>query len=142
MISFFGKNKKKGFIVLTATLIVCATILIITTGVFLRSIGDLKGVNDSEASLKAWSAVNACGEYALLQMSTTTEGLPGWEYTGDYSLPVGAETCYIYPIENVDSAKLIKASSTISKFTRKVEIEIATNTPSLEISSWEIVADF
>ena len=138
---FFLKKKQAGFLVLTITFLVCATVLIIITGVILRSIGQVNESADSEASLKAWSVVNACGEYALNQLASTT-GSPGWSYAGGESLAVGSETCYIYPVESSSLDKLVKASSTISGFTKKILIEVATNTPAVEVDSWAEVADF
>jgi hypothetical protein len=143
ILNFFLKKEKGGFLVLTLVLLVCAVVLAITTGVFLRSTGQTNSSIDSERSLRAWGAVNACGEYALLQMSKSNEAMPGWAYTGEESLPVGAETCYIYTIEDGDNGvKLIKASSTVSNFTKKLLIEVATNTPAMVVNSWKEVADF
>jgi hypothetical protein len=138
------KNKKGGFLVLTLVLLVMATVLIISTGVFLRSIQELNMSADSEKAFKAWSVVNACGEYALDQMSTTTNGRAGWNFasTTGQSLAIGDETCYIYPVTLSGTDKLIMASSTVSGFTRKILIEVATNTPSLVVNSWSVVADF
>ncbi len=140
---FSLKKNKDGFLVLTMVLLVSAVVLAVATGVMLRSISEVNASSDSEKSLKAWGAVNACGEYALLQISTTTGGLPGWQlYTGAQSLAVSSETCYIYSIGSNGSAKVILASSTVSGFTRKVRIEVATNTPSLVVNYWNLVADF
>jgi hypothetical protein len=144
MISFIFKKNNKGFLVLTLMLIVCATVLIITTGSILRSIGQVNESSNSEMSLKAWNTVNACGETALMRLASTTATTTsneGWYYSGGDSLSVGNETCYIYPIEDSDTAKLIKASSTVSTFTRKILIEVATNTPSIIVNSWMVVAD-
>jgi hypothetical protein len=141
------KRKKSGFLVLTMVLIVSATVLIVATGVLLRSISDVNSTADSGKALQAWSTVNACGEYALGQMmgstsATTTAINWGFASTTGVSLDVEDETCYIYPVEDLDGAKLIKASSTVASFTRKIEIEVATNTPSMVVTSWEYVADF
>jgi len=152
MKTFFKKNKnnKKGFLVLTMVLLVCAAVLIIVTGALLRSVSQVQGSADSENSLKAWSAVNACGEYALLQMiasttSTTTTAINwGFASTTGMSLDVGGgeETCYINTVTDNGTAKVVTASSTVSGFTRKIKIEVATNTPSTIINSWEYVAQF
>ncbi len=142
------KNKKRGFIVLTMVLLVSAVVLTITTGIMLRSIGKINESADSENSLKAWSTVNACAEYALGQMiasttsTTTTAENWGFASTTGQELSVGDEICYIYPVTDSGTAKLIKASSTVSQFTKKIEIEVATNTPSISINYWEEVADF
>jgi hypothetical protein len=57
-------------------------------------------------------------------------------------LSVGDETCYIYPVVASGTDRLIRASSTVSGFTRKILIDVATNTPKVVVSSWEEVADF
>ena len=139
--NFFDKNKKnnkngKGFLTLTIVILVCSVVLIIATGSLLRSISQAGESADSENSLKAWGAVNACGEYALANLA------PVWTYSGGESLSVGSSTCYIYPIVASGTSKLIKASSTVSGFTKKILIEVATNTPSVLINSWSEVADF
>ncbi len=141
------KQKNKGFLVLTMVLLVSATVLIIVTGTILRSIGKANMNADSGTSLQALSVVNACGEYALSQMiaspTSTSTTAANWAYAGDVILPVGEETCYIYTVvDGDDGAKLIQASSTISGFTKKILIEVATNTPSIKVSSWEEVANF
>lgn len=142
MIKRIRLNKNKGFLVLTMILLVSAVVIAIVTGIMLRSVGEAKASQDTESSLKAWGAVSACGEYALDQLSTTTAGKTGWAYAGGQTLDLGTETCYIYPIETVGSAKLIKATSTVSSFTKKIKIQVATNTPNIWIDLWEEVADF
>lgn len=163
MLLFLKKQKNKkgacpakhvrsgGFLVLTVVLLVCASVLIIVTGALLRSVSQVQGSADSENSLKAWSAVNACGEYALLQMiastTSTTTTATNWAYSGNLLLNNvggGEETCYIYTVGVGEAlgSKLIKASSTVSGFTRKIKIEVATNTPDIIINSWAYVADF
>lgn len=139
-----SKKNNQGFFTLTMVLLVSVAVLAVVSGMILRSITAINQSADSEMSLKAWSTVNACGEHALLQMSTTSDGLPGWNYastTGE-SLSVGSSTCYIYPVETSGADKLIRASSTVSGYTKKILIDVATNTPSLLINSWEEVADF
>jgi len=145
------KKNNKGFITLTLILLSGAVVLAIATGILLRAISDVRETADSENSLKAWSAVNACGEHALLQMiasstSTTTTAV-NWNYastTGQELDDIGdsGNSCYIYRVTDSGTAKLIKASSTVASFTRKILIEVATNTPSLKINSWNYVADF
>jgi hypothetical protein len=135
----YNKRKKGGFLVLTMVLLVCAVVMIVSAGSLFRSINDTNEGTDSERALKAWSTVNACGEYALAQIAPSA----GWDYGGEESLDVGAETCYIYTVLDGDlGSKKINASSTVSGFTKKISIEVATNTPKVIITSWEEVADF
>ena len=142
-------TKKRGFLVLTMVLLVCATVLIVVTGILLRSITQVNETADSEKSLTAWSTVNACGEYALLQMiastTSTSTTADNWNYGGGQTEMIGdnQNPCYIYPVSTESNGfKLVKASSVISSFTKKILIEVATNTPSLVINSWKEVADF
>jgi hypothetical protein len=142
-------KNNKGFMVMTMVLIVCTAILIVVSGSLLRGMNQISQTTDTETSLKAISVVDACGEYALAQMvasSSATTTAINWNYgsTTGMLLPVGDETCYIYPILDgaASSSKLIKASSTVDLFTRKLQIEVATNTPNIKLNSWEYVADF
>lgn len=144
-------NKNGGFLVLTMVLLVSAVVLVISAGVFLRSINENIETADSEFSLRALSNVMACGEYTLGQMmgstTSTTTTAENWSYAGDeilnIPLPDGSDTCYIYPVEDGDlGSKIIKASSTVSSFTKKLLIEVATNTPNIILNSWTEVADF
>lgn len=137
-------NNKKGFFVLTTVILLSATVLITVVGITLNSIDNINNSADSEKALKAWSTVTACAEYALMELSTTTGGLQGWEYasTTGQALLVGSSTCYIYPIIASGTDRIIRASSTVSEFTRKILVDVATNTPSILINSWEEVVDF
>lgn len=144
---------KKGFISLMTILLVSATALIISSTILLKSITETTVSSDEEFSNRAWSAVNACGEYALVHLAVaSTTGYAsttnGWNYQGQYELTdLGADgdSCYIYPIDisgGASSTRLIMASSTVNDFTRKISIVVATNTPVVEVTSWELVADF
>ena len=136
-----SKSKKGGFLVLTMVLLVSVTILAVATGIFLRSISVVAETADAESSLKAWGAVTACGEYALGQLASSTDSV-GWSYAGGETRTVGGETCHIYSVTTSGTAKQIMASSTVALFTKKIVIEVATNTPKILINSWAEVADF
>ena len=125
-------------------LLVCAVVLAVGSGVLLRSISVVNQSADEEHSLVAWAAVNACGEYALGQMATTADSRLGWAYPGNEEVSIAGNPCYIYSIVAglAAGSKLIEASSTVSNFTKKLEIEVATNTPSVVINYWKEVADF
>ena len=144
--NFFSKKQKKacfakvqrskGFIVLTMVLLVSAVVLAVATGLLLRSISQANESGDSEKSLKAWAGVNACGEYAMGKLGVSNS------YAGDETFQFGNETeiCYIYPVEEDESGvRLVKASSTVSGFTKKVLIQVNANR---SVAFWKEVADF
>jgi hypothetical protein len=146
-------NYQKGFIALITILSASAIALLISSTILLKSVTEATYSIDEESSAKAWATVNACGEYALYNLaSTTNSGGSEW-YTfnsaGDgMSLDIGdtEHSCYIYTIVgttvSTSSPRIIHASSTVNNFTRKLSITAATNTPSVIVSSWSEVADF
>ncbi|MEI6528740.1 MAG: hypothetical protein WCO10_03700 [bacterium] len=142
MITDLAKNNKTGgFVVLATVLMVSAVVVMIGSGVLLRSISSSNNSLAEEQSVHSTVSANSCAEYAMLQLSTTTGGLPGWSYVGGQSLSLGSDTCS-YSVVNADSAKSVKASSTVSGFVHKIQVVVATSTPTMSISSWKDVADF
>lgn len=135
---------QKGFIGLITILTASAIALLIGSTILLKSITEATISLDEENSGRAWAGVNACVEKALLELSSTT-GSVGWNYLGGETVAVGDYSCYILPIDisgGTSSSRLIKASSTVNNFTRKLSVSVATNTPAVEITSWTEVADF
>jgi type II secretory pathway component PulK len=141
---------KRGFIALITILTVSAIALVISSTILLRSVTEARISIDEESTNQAWATVNACAEYALVHMavaSTTNYATSsnGWNYEGGDTVSVGGNSCRILPIDisgGATSTRLVNASSTVNDFTRKVSIVVATNTPSINVSSWQIVADF
>lgn len=133
------KNKERGFVALAFILMVNAITIAVSAGIFLRSISVSNNSFYEYKSAIAESIVFACGEYSTMKFSTTSSG---WLYGGDETFLLGDNSCYIYPIVASGTSKLIKATSTVSGFTRKILIEVATNTPSILVNSWTEVADF
>lgn len=157
MIKSFIYNDDRGFVALITILIVTSIALILGTTIILKSI--TQGTNSlaDEQAAQAWAAANACAEYALARISTN--GTSTWDivsgYRGNESLPNGSianigltpsgsnVSCSIATIEaGTNDSRIIKATSTVGDFTRKIRISAATNTPSLVISSWSEVGDF
>jgi hypothetical protein len=140
---------QKGFIALITILSASAVALLISSTILLRSITEATYSINEESSAKAWATVNACGEYALIHLASSTitdiEG-GGWDYEGDYTLDVGDYSCYIDSVGNRNTGtttpRIIKASSAVNSFVRKIMITAETNDPTVVVSSWEEVADF
>jgi len=131
---------KSGFVALITVLIVTAVSLIIGTTILLKAITHASMSSSEIFSAEAWTAANSCVEYALGQFSATTSA---WTtYTGGNTLNLGGNNCYIFPITATGTSQLIKASSTVSSFVRKLQVVVATNTPQSVVSSWQEVGDF
>lgn len=134
---------ERGFIALSFVIMVSAIAILISVGTILRSISELRMSLYQEKSSKASASVNACGEYAVRKISTTSDSLPGWDYTGGELFDLGDSNCYIYPVVASGTSKVIYASSTVSSFTRKLKIEVGTSTNTfVNIQSWSEISDF
>ena len=145
---------KQGFIALITILLVSAIAVIISSSILLKSITESRLSTDEESATVAWATVNACAEYALIHLaSTTVSGYPsttnGWNNfatSSGLSVSNGANSCYIYSILNnaggTSSPRQINASSTVNNFTRKLSIIVATDTPAISVTAWTDVADF
>jgi type II secretory pathway component PulK len=139
---------KKGFIALITILTVSAVALVISSTILLKSVTEAQLSRDEEAATKAWATVNACAEVAVFSLaSTSNNGVAVWTTgypTSLQEVTVGTNTCY-YVITGgtgTSTARTINASSTVSNFTRKMSVVVATNTPGLSVDSWELVAEF
>ncbi|MFA6446071.1 MAG: hypothetical protein WCW14_02360 [Candidatus Paceibacterota bacterium] len=137
------KIYKRGFIALILVLTVSTIALLVSAGILLQSVTEEVASSNEEMSSRAWSAVNGCVETALFKLASST----GWTYTGNESITIDPDSCYILPITATGTvSKLIRASSTVSGFTRKMEVVVATTSTStplgLTVTSWQEVGDF
>ena len=145
-------NKNKGFIALIFVLAVSAVALLVSAGILLQSITQSVISSSEEMAQKAWASVNGCAEKAVWNISTTTGTAQGWsgDYTTDgHPFTIGGSDCYVYPATStstpVADSRLINASSTVSEFTRKIQVIIASSTSTStppSIYSWQEVGDF
>ena len=144
------KENKKGFISLLTVLTISAVAILMSSAVLLKSITAANLTVDEEWSAKTEATVDACAEHAMIHLaSATTTGYStttnDWNYAGSESLSVAGNSCYIYPIDisgGLATSRVVHASSTVNNFTRKLSITVATNTPAVSVSAWNLVPDF
>ena len=139
-------STKRGFIALISVLIITAVSIIIGTTVVLKSISHASMSASELYSAQAWASANGCVEYVLGQYSVSTST---WDfstttgYKGNETRNIGGIPCYIAAITATGTGyNLIKASSTVSSYVRKLQVIVATDTPQSVISSWQEVGDF
>ncbi len=135
---------QKGFIGLITVLMVSAIALFIGSMSLLRSVSESTISRDEEASNKAWIAANNCAEYALIHLASTSISGGGWNYSGGEGLNFGDYSCTINSIigSGISNPRTINTYSTVDDFTRKLSIVVSTNTPTIAVTSWQLVADF
>lgn len=142
---FAHTNEEKGFIALITILSVSTVALLISAGILLQSITEGITSGNEEMANRAWAASNACIETALFKLASST----GWSYAGGETVTIDPDSCYILGVTATGTdlgSRLIKASSTVASFTRKMQAVVATtstSTPlSLTVTSWQEVGDF
>lgn len=129
-------NKQEGgYITLISVLIVGAVGVAITTSLILLGLGSSRTSFAVEQSNQAKALVNACAETALMKIA---DSVP---YTGSDTLTLGQGTCGYEVTSQGGQNRTIIASSTVGTIIRKVNIVINKISPSIQVVSWQEVAD-
>jgi len=126
-----------GFIALISILILGAMMLVISIGVSLRSIGETDMALSEQESHRALALANLCAEQALMKLESILS------YSGNESIIIGSESCDILAISGSGNfTRTVKTQSTVSGHTKKVQVVVSQISPTMQIASWEEVADF
>lgn len=131
------KQVHSGIIALMTVLIIGAILLVITSGIALRSRISGNMTLDQQLSTTALSLATSCVEYALIKLSDNEN------YTGNESVTIGSQPCIIQPIETPEgAARTLKTSGAVNGFTRRLQVEIGNVNPPITITSWSEVDSF
>ncbi|MBI4138535.1 hypothetical protein HY479_00085 [Candidatus Uhrbacteria bacterium] len=125
-----------GYIALVSLTIISAIMVVVAAGLLVRAAGGGKIVVASDTRDRAASAAQACAEMALIRLKDNDL------YSGNEILDVNGDTCAILPITGSGSSRTVQTTSTVSGYSRKIRIQITTINPTMQIGSWEDVADF
>lgn len=132
---WYNNRSQDGFITLISILVVGAVGVAITLSLILLGIGSSRTSFAVEQSNQAKSLANACAEEALQQIRDSTP------FTGTSSLTLGQGTCtYTVTSQGVQN-RTITASGTVNTIIRKVTIIIDKINPTIQVVSWQEVAD-
>lgn len=126
----------KGFIALIAVIIVGAIGLSIAVALLLNGIDAMRASFADEQSSQARALADACAEHALGIIRAQTL------YIGTGTLTLGAGSCTYTVSSQGGQNRTIMATGSVGTMVRKVKISISAITPSIEIESWQEVADF
>jgi hypothetical protein len=134
-------NPQRGFIALTAVLIISAVVLTISIGLAVRSVGESKMSLDSQKSHRAMALANLCAETALMKLESV------FQYSGDEVIMIDTEPCHILPVEgsgNLSRTVKTQSTTTISGqvYVKKVKIVVSQISSEMRVTSWEEVSDF
>ncbi|MEI6378173.1 MAG: hypothetical protein WCO55_00800 [Candidatus Falkowbacteria bacterium] len=125
---------RTGLVALTAILIVSALVFVIGVSLLARSLGESRLSLDAQESERARVLANACAEHALATLLASST------YAGNELLPLDNYNCYIGAVGGSGNTnRVVNASSTVSYYTRRVQVNVSQLTPTLTISSWREV---
>lgn len=128
---------QRGFIALTTVLVLSAIFLSLCISMASRAIGGADiGVLAYEAD-RTQDLAEGCVEYALLELHRSLN------YAGDESILIDGAPCLILPILGTGNTnRVIQAQSSVSNHMYRVEVELSTVNPQIEIASWKPVTNF
>jgi shikimate 5-dehydrogenase len=134
-----ASNKKRaaqGFVTLVSVLVVGAVGIAVAVSLLLLGVGSSRTSFAAQQSAQARALADACAEEALQQINDSTP------LTGSGNLSIGAGTCNYTVVSLGGQNRNIEAYGTVQNTLRKVEIDIDKINPSINITSWQEVADF
>lgn len=126
----------RGYITLISVLVVGAVGVTITISLILLGLSSSRTSFAVEQSGQAKALANACAEEALQEIRDSTP------YTGSDNLTLGQGNCTYTVTSQGGQDRTITATGTVDTIVRKVEIVIDKINPTIEVVSWQEVADF
>ena len=134
---FYINLKENGYVTLISVLVIGA--IGVAVGVSLISLG-LSASRTSfslEQSNQTKALANACAEEALQQIRDQP-----LSFFGTDNLALGRGNCTYTVTAGSGEDRTIEASGTVDTIVRKVEISIDQINPTINITSWQEVAEF
>ena len=127
---------QKGYIALITVLVTGAVGVAIAVSLLLLGLASSRTSFALEQSNQAKALANACSEEALQQIRDSTS------FTGTGTLSLGLGTCSYTVTSQGGQNRTATSTGTVGTILRKVKIIIDTINPSINVTSWQEVADF
>lgn len=128
-------RKNGGFVTLVSVLAIGAVGVAIAVSSLLLGVGNSRTSFAYEQSNQAKALAGACAEEALQQIRGSTP------FTGSGSLSLGQGACSYTVTSQGGQDRTITASGEVGTIVRKVEVVIDSITPTIQVVSWQEVAD-
>lgn len=130
-------KNSSGFVALVSLLVIGAFILVMSTSISVRSISETAMSSGGELAQRAHASANLCAEQALMKLENTLS------YTGNETLTIDGVSCTINAISGSgNTSRTVTAHSTVSNYSRKVQVVVSQISPIMLITSWQEVSDF
>lgn len=129
-------KKEAGYITLLSTLFLVAIGGVVAGSLILLGLGFSKTSFALYQSNEAKALANACVEEALQKINDSNS------FSGSATITLGDGTCTYTVTKLTGQNRTVTSSGTISTIIRKISISINAVNPSINITSWQEVADF
>lgn len=129
-------DKQEGYIALITVLVTGAVGVAIATSLLLLGLGSSRTSFALEQSNQAKGLANVCAEEALQQIRDSTP------FTGTGNLTLGQGLCSYTVTSGGAQNRTITSTGTVGTIIRKVKITLDKITPSINLTSWQEVAEF
>ena len=131
-------QKNGGYIALISVLIAGGVMLILGLSASRSGITSVQSALRDESAMRARLLADACAEEALFRLRTNLSFLGSEEVSVNTN-----ESCTIRNISGVGPTnRQIRAEATVLGYVQKVELSVATVTPTINIQTWRSVAEF
>lgn len=131
-----ARKNPKGYIALITVLVIGAVGVAMAISVLWLGLGWSQSSFSLLQSNQAKALANACSEEALQQIRDSTS------FTGTGSLTLGQGTCSYTVTSGGAQNRTVTATGTVGTVVRKLKINLDKINPSINVTSWQEVADF
>lgn len=131
-----SQRHQSGYITLLSTIFLIAIGGVVVSSLILLGLGFSKSSLALDQSNQAKALANACAEEALEKIY---ESIP---FSGSATLNLGSGSCSYTVTKLTAQNRTITSSGTVGTIIRKISIAIDKITPSINVTSWQEVADF
>jgi len=121
---------------LISVIIISALTLLIASSANLLSVSESDMGLQENQSWEAFYLATACAEDALQQIKDSPF------FSGSGNLLLGSGSCDYTVIEEIDENRVITSAGIVGNVVGKIQITIDQITPTINITSWQEVADF
>ncbi len=129
-------KNQKGYITLLSTLFLVAIGGVVAGSLILLGLGFSRTSLAMDQSNQAKALANACAEEALEKIQESTP------FSGSATITLGNGSCTYTVTKLTGQNRTVISSGTVGTIVRKISITLDKITPSVNITSWQEVADF
>lgn len=130
-----SKHLRKGYVALLSVIALGTVGLAITVSLLMNGVTFSKSSFEIQKKIQSRMAATSCAEEAMQQI------LDSGIEEGNGTLTIGSSTCS-YVISSTSTSLLVQAVGTSTDVVTRINVILASSTPTIKLSSWQEVTDF